>query len=165
MFAPAHGVVEGPATGNASGPLGCYLVEHGLVSADAQRRITSKQGVAMGRASRIHVVIDGTPGAIADVKVGGEAVLVGSRPSPAADGSAICTTSSRRCSRRWAIPRWENQRGPPTWAAPWRVSAKSRKSLRADLHAGPRPRAVRGRLHTIPPGARGRTTSRRTAGS
>ncbi len=77
MFAPAHGVVEDPATGSASGPLGCYLVEHGLVRADAQRRITSRQGVAMGRASRIHVAIEGTPGAITDVKVGGQAVLVG----------------------------------------------------------------------------------------
>jgi len=78
MFAPAHGVVEDPATGSASGPLGCYLVEHGLVRADAQRRITSRQGVAMGRASRIHVAIEGTSGAITDVKVGGQAVLVGS---------------------------------------------------------------------------------------
>jgi trans-2,3-dihydro-3-hydroxyanthranilate isomerase len=78
MFAPAHGVVEDPATGSASGPLGCYLVEHRLVAAEAQRRITSRQGVVMGRASRIHVAIEGRPGAITDVKVGGEAVLVGS---------------------------------------------------------------------------------------
>jgi trans-2,3-dihydro-3-hydroxyanthranilate isomerase len=78
MFAPAHGVAEDPATGSASGPLGCYLVEHGLVRADAQRRITSRQGVAMGRASRIHVAIEGASGAITDVKVGGQAVLVGS---------------------------------------------------------------------------------------
>jgi trans-2,3-dihydro-3-hydroxyanthranilate isomerase len=77
MFAPAHGVAEDPATGSASGPLGCYLVEHALVSGDAQRRITSRQGVAMGRASRIHVAIGGSPGAITDVKVGGQAILVG----------------------------------------------------------------------------------------
>lgn len=78
MFAPAHGVAEDPATGSASGPLGCYLVQHGLVSGDAQQRITSRQGVAMGRASRIHVAIAGTPGAISDVRVGGKAILVGS---------------------------------------------------------------------------------------
>jgi len=78
MFAPGHGVAEDPATGSASGPLGCYLVEHGLIHRDAQRHITSRQGVAMGRASRIHVAIEGTPGAISDVKVGGQAVLVGS---------------------------------------------------------------------------------------
>jgi trans-2,3-dihydro-3-hydroxyanthranilate isomerase len=77
MFAPGHGVAEDPATGSASGPLGCYLVEHGLVRQEVQRRITSRQGVAMGRASRIHIAIEGTPGAITDVKVGGQAVLVG----------------------------------------------------------------------------------------
>ncbi|MGE3190416.1 MAG: PhzF family phenazine biosynthesis protein, partial [Vicinamibacterales bacterium] len=31
MFAPGHGVPEDPATGAASGPLGAYLVRHGLV--------------------------------------------------------------------------------------------------------------------------------------
>jgi trans-2,3-dihydro-3-hydroxyanthranilate isomerase len=77
LFAPAHGVVEDPATGSASGPLGCYLVDHGLVAADAQRRIVSTQGVAMGRASTIHVAIEGTADAITRVQVGGEAVLVG----------------------------------------------------------------------------------------
>ena len=77
MFAPAHGVVEDPATGSASGPLGCYLVRHRLVAPDAQHRIVSTQGVAMGRASTIHVAIEGTADDITQVKVGGEAVLVG----------------------------------------------------------------------------------------
>jgi trans-2,3-dihydro-3-hydroxyanthranilate isomerase len=76
MFAPEFGIVEDPATGIASGPLGCYLVKHGIVSGDAARRIVSHQGVAMGRASRIHIAIDGTADAIAQVKVGGEAVLI-----------------------------------------------------------------------------------------
>jgi trans-2,3-dihydro-3-hydroxyanthranilate isomerase len=77
MFAPEHGVVEDPATGSASGPLGCYLVRHGIVAGDAQREIISTQGVAMGRTSRIHVSIAGSADAITEVKVGGEAVLVG----------------------------------------------------------------------------------------
>jgi trans-2,3-dihydro-3-hydroxyanthranilate isomerase len=77
MFAPEHGVVEDPATGSASGPLGCYLVRHGIVSGDAQRAIISTQGVAMGRASRIHVSIAGSADSITEVKVGGEAVLIG----------------------------------------------------------------------------------------
>ena len=77
MFAPEFGIIEDPATGSASGPLGCYLVEHGIVAGEASQRIVSLQGVAMGRASRIHVAITGTPGAISNVKVGGEAVLVG----------------------------------------------------------------------------------------
>ena len=77
MFAPDFGIIEDPATGGASGPLGCYLVEHGLVSGAAAQRIVSLQGNKMGRASRIHIAIEGTPGAITQVKVGGESVLVG----------------------------------------------------------------------------------------
>jgi len=77
MFAPGLGVLEDPATGSAAGPLGCYVVRHGLVKgADAQRILIS-QGVAMGRPGRIHVAITGGPAAITTVKVGGEAVLVG----------------------------------------------------------------------------------------
>ena len=76
MFAPGLGVVEDPATGSASGPLGCYLLQHGLVSAGEAQRIVSLQGVKMGRASRIHIAIAGAAGAITDVRVGGEAVLV-----------------------------------------------------------------------------------------
>ena len=76
MFAPEFGIVEDPATGIASGPLGCYLVTHGLVTAAQARAIVSDQGVAMGRASRIHISIASEAGVITDVKVGGEAVLV-----------------------------------------------------------------------------------------
>ena len=77
MFAPELGIVEDPATGSASGPLGCYLVRHGLVRGEAARRIVSLQGVAMGRASRMHIDIEGDAPAISRVRVGGEAVLAG----------------------------------------------------------------------------------------
>ena len=77
MFAPEIGIVEDPATGSASGPLGCYLVRHGIVGGAAALGIVSLQGVAMGRASRIHIEITGTPDAISKVRVGGEAVLAG----------------------------------------------------------------------------------------
>jgi trans-2,3-dihydro-3-hydroxyanthranilate isomerase len=77
MFAPGLGVLEDPATGSAAGPVGCYVVRHGLVSGDDAQRIVVSQGVAMGRPSRIHVAITGTAAAITVVKVGGEAVLVG----------------------------------------------------------------------------------------
>ena len=77
MFAPEFGIVEDPATGSASGPLGCYLVKHRIVGAPAMHRIVSRQGVAMGSASTIHIAIDGSPAAITGVRVGGEAVLVG----------------------------------------------------------------------------------------
>jgi trans-2,3-dihydro-3-hydroxyanthranilate isomerase len=78
MFAPEFGIVEDPATGSASGPLGCYLLRHGLLSADAATRIVSLQGAAMGRPSRIHVDISSRGGEITQVKVGGRAVLVAS---------------------------------------------------------------------------------------
>ena len=76
MFAPGLGVLEDPATGSAAGPLGCYLLQHGLVTPDEARQLTNVQGVKMGRASRIHMAVTGAPGAITEVKVGGEAVLV-----------------------------------------------------------------------------------------
>jgi trans-2,3-dihydro-3-hydroxyanthranilate isomerase len=76
MFAPQSGVIEDPATGSASGPLGAYLVRHGVVSGAVARRILNLQGVAMRRPSRLHIHIEGTADAITSVKVGGEAVLV-----------------------------------------------------------------------------------------
>jgi trans-2,3-dihydro-3-hydroxyanthranilate isomerase len=77
MFAPGLGVAEDPATGSACGPLGCYLVQHGLVPRERAGQILSWQGVAMGRPSRIHVAItQDAAGAITRVQVGGEAVVV-----------------------------------------------------------------------------------------
>ena len=71
------GANEDPATGSASGPLGCYLVKHGLVAADKAGSIVSSQGVKMGRPSRIHIKIDQAGGEITRVRVGGTSVLVG----------------------------------------------------------------------------------------
>lgn len=77
MFAPGLGVAEDPATGSASGPLGCYLIEHGAVPPEAAKSILSLQGVKMGRPSWIHIAIGVHGGSITSVQVGGEAVLVG----------------------------------------------------------------------------------------
>jgi len=77
MLAPGFGISEDPATGSACGPLGSYLVHHGLVSADAAHDLVNLQGVAMGRPSRIHMSIESNGGAITRVRVGGKAVLVG----------------------------------------------------------------------------------------
>jgi len=71
------GANEDPATGSASGPLGCYLVKHGLVPPDRAGAIVSSQGVKMGRPSRIHIKIDLAGGEISRVRVGGTSVLVG----------------------------------------------------------------------------------------
>ena len=78
MFAPGLGVPEDPATGSASGPLGCYLVSQGLVAPEGWVDMVSLQGVKMKRPSRIHMRIhaDG-PDAIRRVQVGGRAVKVG----------------------------------------------------------------------------------------
>lgn len=77
MFAPDFGIIEDPATGSAAGPLGCYVVHHGVVKSDPARPIQISQGVAMGRASRIHVLVEGSATDITGVKVGGGALLVG----------------------------------------------------------------------------------------
>jgi trans-2,3-dihydro-3-hydroxyanthranilate isomerase len=77
MFAPGLGIPEDPATGSASGPLGSYLVTHGLVPPARAGAIVSLQGVRMGRPSRIQIAVDVEAGAIARVRVGGTAVLVG----------------------------------------------------------------------------------------
>lgn len=68
---------EDPATGSASGPLGCYLVKHGLVPPAGAGSIVSAQGVKMGRPSRIHIRLAVSGSDITTVQVGGTSVLVG----------------------------------------------------------------------------------------
>ncbi|MCU1386309.1 MAG: hypothetical protein JWL71_5006 [Acidobacteria bacterium] len=77
MFAPELGVMEDPATGAASGPLGCYLVRHKIVQPEKAEAMISLQGVKMGRPSHVHISIGVDNGEIASVRVGGEAVLAG----------------------------------------------------------------------------------------
>lgn len=78
MFAPAAGVLEDPATGSAVGPLGAYLVRHGLVPVTGAQEIVVVQGVTMGRPSRLRVRVEATsPDTITRVHVGGTAVRVG----------------------------------------------------------------------------------------
>ena len=77
VYSRMMGANEDPATGSASGPLGCYLVRHGLVPADTAGSIISAQGVKMGRPSRIHIKIDLAGSEITRVRVGGTSVLVG----------------------------------------------------------------------------------------
>lgn len=79
MFAPAVGIAEDPVTGNANGPLGAYLVRHGLAGSDARTRGLSawlRQGEAMGRPGRVkvEVAVDGD-GAPTAVRIGGDAVV------------------------------------------------------------------------------------------
>jgi trans-2,3-dihydro-3-hydroxyanthranilate isomerase len=76
MFAPAMGIGEDPATGAACGPLGCYLVRHGLVQGNPAI-ILNEQGFEMGRRSFIHIEIEQTDGQFSRVSVGGECVYIG----------------------------------------------------------------------------------------
>ena len=76
MIAPAFGIAEDPATGGASGPLGSYLLYHGLVDAARATSMVSLQGAAMKRPSRIHIAIDSRDGSITRVRVGGRSVFV-----------------------------------------------------------------------------------------
>jgi trans-2,3-dihydro-3-hydroxyanthranilate isomerase len=78
MLAPGFGIGEDPATGSASGPLGCYLFRHGMVDAGGARAVVSLQGVAMRRPSRIHIAIDTSGDSVVRVRVGGQSVLMGS---------------------------------------------------------------------------------------
>ena len=77
MLAPGLGVAEDPATGAASGPLGCFVHAYGLVARDSLSHIVSLQGVRMLRPSRIHIAIDTVGDTITRVRVGGRSVLVG----------------------------------------------------------------------------------------
>jgi trans-2,3-dihydro-3-hydroxyanthranilate isomerase len=77
MFAPDLGIGEDPATGIASGPLGCFLVRHKVVAADKAGGMLSLQGAKMGRPSHVHISIGTRRGEITSVRVGGEAVLAG----------------------------------------------------------------------------------------
>jgi trans-2,3-dihydro-3-hydroxyanthranilate isomerase len=77
MFAPGLGITEDPATGIASGALGCYLVKHKIVAPEKAGAMLSLQGVKMGRPSHVHISIGMQNGDINNVRVGGEAVLAG----------------------------------------------------------------------------------------
>jgi trans-2,3-dihydro-3-hydroxyanthranilate isomerase len=77
MFAPELGIPEDPATDSASGPLGCYLVRHGVVPAKPKASIISEQGIEMGRPSFIHIEITQEADEITEVKAGGQTVFVG----------------------------------------------------------------------------------------
>jgi trans-2,3-dihydro-3-hydroxyanthranilate isomerase len=77
VYSRMMGANEDPATGSASGPLGCYLVKQGLVSPDQAGSIVSAQGVKMGRPSRIHIKLDVQGSEVTRVRVGGTSVLVG----------------------------------------------------------------------------------------
>jgi trans-2,3-dihydro-3-hydroxyanthranilate isomerase len=78
MFASTLGVSEDAATGSAAGPFGVYLLRQGVIrpSRDGDVTIQVEQGVEMGRPSLLRTSLVCEEGAVRDVRVGGEAVLV-----------------------------------------------------------------------------------------
>ncbi len=77
MFAPLFGISEDPATGGASGPLGCYLVRNGVVSATPSVELISEQGIEINRPSFIKIGIEQRGGQITSVRVSGQCFLMG----------------------------------------------------------------------------------------
>ncbi len=85
MFAPAIGIAEDPVTGNANGPLGAYLVEHGLAVPEGGRGggrgrgrlfFRARQGEALGRPGTVEVEVETEGSRPKVVRVAGRAVVV-----------------------------------------------------------------------------------------
>jgi trans-2,3-dihydro-3-hydroxyanthranilate isomerase len=68
------GRVEDIATGSAAGPVGAYLVRHGLEAPSTE--ITLHQGRFLGRPSQMRVWVDAANGDIASVRVTGDVRMV-----------------------------------------------------------------------------------------
>jgi PhzF family phenazine biosynthesis protein len=77
MFAPAIGIFEDPVTGNAIGPLGAYLVKHGLVDHDNSLfSFTGIQGESIRRVGTVDVKVKIENGEPTQVQIGGTAVII-----------------------------------------------------------------------------------------
>lgn len=77
MFAPAIGIAEDPVTGNANGPLGGYLVQHGLIPIHGDTvEFISRQGEAINRLGEVHVKVHLENGVPAVIQIKGQAVAI-----------------------------------------------------------------------------------------
>jgi PhzF family phenazine biosynthesis protein len=77
MFAPAIGISEDPVTGNANGPLGAYLVKHGLAApVEGVLSFRARQGEALGRPGDVEVEVEAVGRTPTLVRVAGRAVIV-----------------------------------------------------------------------------------------
>jgi trans-2,3-dihydro-3-hydroxyanthranilate isomerase len=77
VFAPLLGVREDPATATACGAVGAYLVAHKLVTPRVARRMVMAQGVELGRASDVHVMLECENLAPKTLRIGGTCVWMG----------------------------------------------------------------------------------------
>jgi PhzF family phenazine biosynthesis protein len=74
LFAPGVGVEQDAATGSAAGPLGAYLVEHGIRPPGP---VSISQGEELGRPSRLDVEVEAAEDGGWRVFVSGGVVIVG----------------------------------------------------------------------------------------
>ncbi len=77
MFAPEYGIMEDPATGSSTGPLGAFMKRYGLLPNAGLGRFVSEQGTKMGRRSLLHFEIS--------VDHGEERISVGGHVTPLAE--------------------------------------------------------------------------------
>lgn len=78
-FDPLVGVFEDPATGSMAGALGAYLLQKGVFDYEPEQSTThlvAEQGYEMGRPSLLEIEVDIEGGAIVEVRVGGQVVIV-----------------------------------------------------------------------------------------
>lgn len=75
MFAPEIGIGEDPVTGNANGPLGAYLVRHGLLRGTDEIRYRARQTAGNGRGGWMDVGVRVEDGEPVGVCIEGRAVM------------------------------------------------------------------------------------------
>jgi len=75
MFAPTAGIPEDPATGSASAILAGPLLASGVLSR-GENRIALRQGIEMGRPSRIGLTAIVRDGALTEIRISGRAAKV-----------------------------------------------------------------------------------------
>ncbi|WP_411904729.1 PhzF family phenazine biosynthesis isomerase, partial [Salmonella enterica] len=76
MFSPTIGIVEDPVTGNANGPIGAWLVHHGLMAHDSKTlHIQGHQGRALGKEGTVDVTVTIRDNQPENVTISGWAVL------------------------------------------------------------------------------------------
>lgn len=77
MFSPAIGIVEDPVTGNANGPMGAWLVHHGLMAHDGKTlQIQGHQGRALGKEGTVDVTVTIRDNQPENVTISGQAVIL-----------------------------------------------------------------------------------------
>ena len=76
MFSPTAGIPEDPATGSASAIFAAELAARGLLARDGETQVTIRQGLEMGRPSRIGLTVATAQGRVTQVRVAGQAVPI-----------------------------------------------------------------------------------------